>query len=420
MSGFLIGALLVTLVTLGLVIWPVLRRPTSADFSRLQLNTAIYRDQLAELERDRSTGTLSQADYEQAQAELQRRMLEDAAGEPTSGQQHDKSAAPVPASRTLPIILGTFLLIGSALGYMTLGNPQAINPPAQEGHLGNAEIERMIADMAAKLEKEPENYKGWAMLARSYKVLNRYPEAVRAYARTGPMLDTSAELLVDYADALAATERGFSKEVLVLIDKALKLEPTHMQGLWLRGTAFYEEARYDKAIIDWTLLLKGLSPDSEEARVVTGNIAEARELMGKSGKTGKVGAGKTAAVAPATATPAAAAKATITGRVDVAANLAGKLPTGATLMVIAKPADGSRMPVGVFVAKGGTLPANFTLDDSLAMSPDNPLSKHKELLVEARLSQSGQAMPQAGDLFGPAQTVKLGAQGVRLKIDQVR
>jgi cytochrome c-type biogenesis protein CcmH len=88
-------------------------------------------------------------------------------------------------------------------------------------------------------------------------------------------------------------------------------------------------------------------------------------------------------------------------------------------MVIARPADGSRMPVGVFVAQG-TLPANFTLDDSLAMSPDNPLSKHKELLVEARLSQSGKAMPQAGDLFGPAQTVKLGAQGVRLTIDQVR
>ncbi|MDP1526706.1 MAG: c-type cytochrome biogenesis protein CcmI [Rhodocyclaceae bacterium] len=413
MSGFLIGALLVALLAITLVVWPFLRRPASADFSRLQLNTAIYRDQFTELERDRNEGSLSLADYEQARAELQRRMLEDTAGESTAAKKGEQTAPP-PASRVLPIVLGAFLLIGGALGYMALGNPMAINPPVRDGHnFGDAEIERMVADMAAKLEKEPENYSGWAMLARSYKVMNRYPDAVRAYARTGPMLDTSAELLVDYADAQAAVDNGFSKKVLALIDKALKLDPTNLQGLWLRGTAAFEVKQYDKAITDWNVLLKGLPPESEEARVIQANIAEARDLQGKAGKTGKVGADKTASTTPATA------QVTITGRVEVAGNLAGKVPAGATLMVIARPADGSRMPVGVFIAKGG-LPADFTLDDSLAMSPDNLLSKHKELLVEARLSQSGQAMPQAGDLFSPAQTVKLGANNVRLKIDQVR
>lgn len=407
MSGFLIGGFLVALVAIALVVWPLLRRSAGADFSRLQLNTAIYRDQLAELERDRSAGTLSQADYEQAQAELQRRMLEDAAGEPAPGNQGAKAAA-APAGRALPVALGAFLLIGGAIGYMALGNPLAINPPAQDGHnVGDAEIERMVADMAARLEKEPENFQGWAMLARSYKFMNRYPEAVRAYARTGPMLDTSAELLVDYADTLAAAQRGFTPEVLALIDKALRLEPANLQGLWLRGTAFYEEGRYDKAVADWELLLKGLTQGSEEARVVTANIAEARELLGKSGQ--KVGAGKTAP----------AVQASVTGRVEIAAQVADKVPAGATLMVIARPADGSRMPVGVFMAKGG-LPADFTLDDSMAMSPDNPVSKHKELLVEARLSRSGQAMPEPGDLYGTPQTVKLGARNVRLKIDQVR
>lgn len=286
MSGFLIGAFLLALATIALVVWPFLRRSAGADFSRLQLNTAIYRDQFAELERDRSEGSLSPADYEQAKAELQRRMLEDAAGEPAPGKMGEP-AAPASVSRALPIALGAFLLIGGAIGYMALGNPLAINlsAPAQEGHtIGNAEIERMVADMAARLEKEPENYRGWAMLARSYKFMNRYPEAVRAYARTGPMLDTSADLLVDYADALAAAQRGFTPEVLALIDKALKLDPSNLQGLWLRGTAFYEEGRYDKAIVDWELLLKGLPHGSEEARVIAANIVEARELQGKSGK----------------------------------------------------------------------------------------------------------------------------------------
>lgn len=419
MSGFLIGAFLVALFAIALVLWPFLRRSAGADFSRLQLNTAIYRDQIAELERDRREGSLSQADYEQAQAELQRRMLEDAAGEPAPGNQQGAKAAAAPVSRALPLALGAFLLIGGAIGYMALGNPLAINPPVQEGHtIGDAEIERMVAEMAARLEKEPENYQGWAMLARSYKFMNRYPDAVRAYARTGPMLDSSAELLVDYADTLAAVKQGFTPEVLALIDKALKIEPTNLQGLWLRGTAFYEEGRYDKAIADWELLLKGLTQGSEEARVVTANIAEARALQAKSGR--KIGADKTA---PTTAAASAAApagqQASVTGSVEVAAHLASKVPAGATLMVIARPADGSRMPVGVFMAKGD-LPADFTLDDSMAMSPDNPVSKHQELLVEARLSRSGKAMPEPGDLYGAPQTVKLGARNIRLKIDQVR
>jgi cytochrome c-type biogenesis protein CcmH len=417
MSGFLIGALCIALITIAIVIWPFLRQfgknSTSADFSRLQLNTAIYRDQLVELERDRSEGSLSQADYDQAKAELQRRMLEDTAGESAPGKKGGKHEA-APMSRALPIALGAFLLIGGALGYMALGNPTTINPPTQGGHtIADAEIQRMVADMAAKLEKEPQNYNGWAMLGRSYKFLNRHAEAARAYARTGPLLDTSAELLVDYADSLAAAKQGFTPEVLALIDKALKLEPTNLQGLWLRGTAHYEAKQYEKAIVDWALLFKGLPPDSEEARVIKANIAEARELMGKAGMSTKAVADKSAPITPA------AEGTTITGRVEVAANLAGKVPAGATLMVIARPADGSRMPVGVFIAKTG-MPADFALDDSTVMNPGNPLSNHKELVLEARLSRSGQAMAEPGDLYSTAQTVKLGTRNVVLAINKIK
>jgi cytochrome c-type biogenesis protein CcmH len=408
MTAFLIGAIALVLFTLAFLVWPLLRRrPASADFSRTQLNTTIYRDQLAELERDRSEGSLSQTDYDQAKAELQRRMLED-----TSGEESPAAAAVANTpGRSLPITLGVFIIIGSVLAYMALGNPQAINPPHQQ-RFDQAEIERMIADMAVKLEKEPENYKGWEMLARTYKVMGRYPDAVKAYARTGTLLDTSAELLVDYADAQAAVDKGFSRAVMVLIDKALKLDPANMQGLWLRGTAFFESQQYDKAVADWEGLLKLLPPDSEEARVITANLAEARGKGGlKPGNKSKVGAGETA--------KKTAANASITGRVELDPALAGKLPAGATVMVIARPADGSRMPVGVFVNKG-KLPVSFTLDDSLAMTPDNPLSKHKELRIEARISQSGQAMAQPGDLFSAAQTVKLGAKNVVLKVDQVK
>lgn len=274
MSLFFAGALLLSVVTLGALVWPLLRhgrRLASAEFSRKQLNAAIYRDQLAELERDRDEGALSQVDYEQAQTELQRRMLEDTA-------DADAQATPARIGRALPIGLAISLPIAATALYLVIGNPQAINAPAHPQRFNMADIERMVSDMAAKLEKEPENFNGWAMLARSYKVMGRYPEAVRAYARTGPLLDSSADLLIDYADAQAAADGGFSPQVLALVDKALKLDPANAQGLWLRGSAAFEAKQFDQAIADWEVLLKALPEGSEDANAIAANLAEARKL----------------------------------------------------------------------------------------------------------------------------------------------
>ncbi len=275
MIGFLIGAALLILCTVAVIVWPLRRRPASADFSRQQLNAVIYRDQLAELERDRSESSVSQADYDQARAELQRRLLEDTSAETTA-------TAPVaPVSRALPIGLALTLPVAAILLYLVIGMPQAINAPTHQQRFSQDDIEKMVAGLAAKLENEPQNFKGWAMLARSYKMMGRFPEAVKAYERTGDMLQTSSELLVDYADTQAAIN-GFDAKALELLERALKLEPNNLQGLWLRGTAAFEGKRYDKAIADWEVLLKGLPPESKEATVIRANIAEARNL--KAGK----------------------------------------------------------------------------------------------------------------------------------------
>lgn len=413
MTGFVIGALLLIVFTIALLVWPFLRRAATADLTRQQLNSAIYRDQMAEIERDRAEGALSQADYDQAKTELQRRLLEDSQAETGTVQA-------APTGRALPIALGTFLPLAAIALYFVLGTPAALNPAnsARSSHnqqMSQQDIEKLIADFAAKLESEPENYQGWMMLGRSYKSMGRFPEAIRAYERTGPMLETSADLLVDYADTLAAAN-GFDAKALSAIERALKIDPKQPQALWLRGTAFYETKQYAKAVADWEALLALFPANSEEANVISGNIAEARQLGGLKASAqpaAKVGAGETAAKTASTG-------GSIRGRVDLASAMAGKLPADGVLMVVARPNDGSRMPVAVVRADAATLPFDFTLDDSLAMSPDRKLSQFPELLVEARISKTGQAVPQAGDLFGPAVAVKLGAKDVRLKIDQVR
>ncbi|WP_126447250.1 c-type cytochrome biogenesis protein CcmI [Sulfuricystis multivorans] len=410
MTFFLIGAALLTLITLALLLWPLRRGSASGEVSRREINAAIYRDELAELDRDLALGELSQADYDVAKTELQRRLLED------SQAEAGVAGRGIPASRATAVALAIILPLGAALLYFLLGNPGAIEASANAGahqqRFTQAEIERLVSDFAAKLENEPENYKGWAMLGRSYKALGRFPEAARAYERSGPLLESSADLLVDYADTLAATQ-GFDAKTMSVLERALKIDPQQPQGLWLRGTAAFEAKQYEKAVTDWQALLAQLEPGSEDAKAVEANIAEARQLGGLAPaprKSPKLGADKTA--------PAAAP--TIKGRVEIASQLTGKVPANGVLMVVARPTDGSRMPVAVLRAPLGKSPLEFTLDDSLAMSPDRKPSQFAELLIEARVSASGQALPQPGDLFGPVVKVKQGDKDVRLIIDQVR
>ena len=287
MMGFVLGATLLTGVTLLLLWLPFRRRQhaneASADRARQQLNTAIYRDQLAELERDRTEGALSASDYRQAYDELQRRLLEDSG----AAADHAAVAAPMTAAAKNPAllaVLGLGLPLGAVLLYLALGNPAALNPPPPQQRFSADDIERMVGGLAAKLEQEPGNLQGWAMLARSYKAMGRMAEAVRAYERAGSLVDGNAELLVDYADTLAASTGSFSDKARTLIDRALQLDPANPQALWLRGTAAYESKQYAKAIAYWEALLKLLPPDSEDANVLKANIAEAGQLQTKAAK----------------------------------------------------------------------------------------------------------------------------------------
>jgi cytochrome c-type biogenesis protein CcmH len=317
MTGFAIGALLMVGVTLALLLLPFRRRPVSADFSRKQLNAAIYRDELAELERDLAEGSLSQADYDVACAELQRRLLEDSAQEAVPAP-----AAPATGS-AVPAMLGIALPLCAILLYLALGNPAALNPPAPEKRFTADEIEKMVSTLAAKLEKEPDNLQGWAMLARSYKAMGRLQEAVTAFERAGKLVESNADLMIEYADTLAASLGGFSPKVTELIEKALALDPNNAQALWLRGTVAFEGQQYDKAIADWQKLLAMLEPGSEDARMVESNIAEAEAKGGKN-KTGKPGKGDKGSAKGAQKVGAGGTAAAVRGRVSLAKALADK------------------------------------------------------------------------------------------------
>lgn len=281
MTAFILSAVLLTVITLALLYFLWRRQCGEAQaISRRKINAAIYRDQLAELERDRQEGLLAEQDYQSAVDELERRLLEEG-NEPTS-------ASATPQTRpTLSVILPLFigLPLGAVLLYLVLGQPSAIDAPPAQPRFTAEEIDAMVAKLAARLEREPDNLHGWVMLARSYKVLGRFVEAAQAYERASTLLAHDASLLVDYADVLATVHNSLAGKPTELLARAMQLEPDHPQGLWLSGAAAFEAGRYDEAIARWERLLSLLPPGSEqEAASLREGIDEARQRKQADGK----------------------------------------------------------------------------------------------------------------------------------------
>lgn len=404
MTPFWISTGLLTLLVLALLCWPLLRRRSGDGASRRAINTAIYRDQLAELERDLASGVLSQADYGSARDELERRVLEDVAAD---------TAPTDTAPRRLPrtaLALAVTLPLAAALLYVVLGTPAALNPAARQGPQASAaEIEKMVATLAAKLEKDPGNLEGWAMLGRSYLVTGRLADAAKAFDKAGPAMEASTELMLQVAELSAELNEGrIEGRGRELLQRVLKAEPQNPQALVLAGTDAFFRQQYADAVRHWEAVLAQLPPGSPDAQNLTAGIEKARSLQGEA---------PAGARARAEAKPQAAAGKTVSGRVTLAPALAGKASPDDVVFIFARAAEGPRMPLAVVRTRVADLPQDFTLDDSMALSPEFKLSSAGTLRIEARVSKSGDATARPGDLRGESGPVQPGASKLGIVID---
>lgn len=277
MTVFIAIAALLTLLVVTWLVRPLLCPAPPVGVSSRRLNAAIYRDQLETLERDLARGVISPADYETTRDELQLRLLDDTE-EPASAPR-TRSASFWTGRRTAAVIV-LLLPLGAAGMYWWLGAPQAIDPASAQ-KAEEDKIAKMVDGLAARLKANPDNPKGWATLARSYKVMGRLQEAADAYAKAGKVIETDPDLLADYADLLAA-RAGDSLEgqPLVLINKALALNPLHPMSLMLAGTAAYRQGNFAGAVNHWEKLLSVLEPGSPDAEQLQSDIADARAKGG--------------------------------------------------------------------------------------------------------------------------------------------
>ncbi|MCF8168040.1 MAG: c-type cytochrome biogenesis protein CcmI [Rhodoferax sp.] len=413
MIAFVAAGALIVALALALLFRPFYWKSTGTEVSRRQLNAVIYRDQMTRLERDRDEKMIAQDDYEQARAELQHRLLEEASVADSQVTLH--------APRKTMLFVG-LALPGLAIAiYLMIGNPSTIGASGPQHQVSTSELNTMIEGLARKLEKEPENFKGWAMLARSYKAIGRNAEAEQAFARAGTVLDSDAQLLADYADVMATNARGnLAGKPTELIEKALKVEPNNGMALWLYGTAAFQRGDFEVAARTWENLVQQLTPGSEDEQMLSNAIKDAYAKLGKSAPTLASRPAAPAAGSKAGAkTAAASAQASVSGVIEIDPALKARaLPTDIVMVIARLP--GTRMPIAVLRAPATQLPLQFTLDDSLAMNPQALISNAAEVEVEVRISKTGMAMPEPGDLLSAAQTVKVGASGLKMRVDRVR
>jgi cytochrome c-type biogenesis protein CcmH len=429
---FILVAAVLVAVALAWLLPPLLRREsTAATTDRMQLNLALLRDQLADLEAEHVRGAVPPEQYAESKAELERRVLEETTSEERA------VASTVGAGRATAAIVAAAVPIGAVVLYLAFGDPSALDLQRRVTAMGDhakqptaQDIEGMLTKLAQRLEKEPENADGWAMLARSYYVLQRYPEAVRAYENLVKLVPGEPSVLADYADALAMRNgRKISGRPLELVKEALKIDPTQAKALAMAGTEAFDRQDFKLAVEYWEKLRASVPAESEMAQSIEGSIAEARARGKLGGGDAPVAMAKSAPPlmpAPANTGPAAApagptnaAAATVQGTVKVDAAMAAKAAPTDTVFIFARAAEGPRVPLAVFKVQAKDLPAKFVLDDSLAMAPQFKLSNFKNVLVNARISKSGSATPSAGDLEGKGVPVSVGARDVVITIDRV-
>ena len=354
-----------TAAALAFLLPPLLRNRSTAPDARVAANAAIYREQLDELVAERQRGALTSEEFERASREVERRIVAEHGGGNAGGlPEAARHRAPIAAA----IALGLLVPLASAVGYWQLGDPRAMQAEAMR-NADPQQLKALTERLAAHLQKTPGDADGWALLGRSLSSQGRHEQAAQALARAVQLAPEDRDLLVEFIKTLA-----------------------------LAGRAEFEQRDYAAAIAYWERILPFAPPESEFARSVSESIVQARTLAGGG------------------SAPAAAA---VQGVVSLDPKLKGKVAPGDTVFVLARPADGSRMPLAVVRTTVDKLPYTFTLDDSMAMAPNAKLSGHPKVVVAARISKSGNAMPQKGDIEGVSAPVAPGANGMSVVISRV-
>lgn len=379
---FWVTIAVLVVIALLIVVPPLFKKTPLKAADGEQRNVVIARQQLQELKLQLQSGALSQAQYDAQFQELQLTLLDDLEPGPQAPVSQN-------SGRWVVAIIILMLPLLSLFLYGFLGDANAIKKAElQQANQKTAEnVQSVIKQLQDKLKQKPDDIEGWTMLARAYVYIQQYQNAADVFAEINRRQPNNPEVMLQYADSLAMSRDGrMSGEPAALAEQALKQLPEDKTALWLVGMAKAEAGEFAEAIRHWQKLSR-LLPADAEAQQQVGNMikmAEA-EQQGTSARA------------------STSASVDIHVHVDINAALKAKADAQQTVFIYAQAATGPKMPLAIVRKQLKDLPLDVVLNDSMAMQPQMHLADFKQLRIVARLSKTGNAMQQSGDLIGTAE-----------------
>jgi cytochrome c-type biogenesis protein CcmH len=399
-SIFWLAAIVMTLMAFLIVLPPLWRKRDNTVVDDLdQRNVRIARERLTELKANKASGGISEAQYNEQVIELEQALSDDLEISNSSSKSDSQG-------RWLVYVLAVAIPVLSATLYTTLGDYQAIsrsNDPTQTAQTDPADsvtpspeaINKMVTGLAEKLKKEPKNLEGWLMLGRSYKMLQRIPEAVEAFAHAYQLAGEKVEVMLPYAEIIAlSSDNNWAGKPLSLVMKALAIDPNNLNGLWFAAMANAQQGDKKTAVGYLRKLEAVLPAESPDKQQIHELIVNSESAL-------------------ANATPAPSSKSAASSGVSVAiqVSLAAELQADAkpddTVFIYAQALSGPKMPLAIVRKQVKDLPLSVSLSDAQSMLPNMKLSNFKQVKLLARISKSGNPMPQTGDLIGVIEQANL-------------
>lgn len=380
------------LVALGFVLPPLLGCKRSPGPPRRHVNRALHRKRLAELQTDLADGLLGTEQFESARDDLERESLE-ALEAPETLQRGLRRIHPGWMSVVVAVVLPLTAagLYGALGGWTQLSDASQSPPdrgPVAQTDVAPARVRDMVTGLARRLRRNPDDLNGWRMLGRSYRVLGQFSKASDAYAHAYRLTHgNDPSVTADYAEVLALTNhQQFSGRADKLLQHALQLNPRQPKALWLAGWAEYQRGNYRTAVFHWKALARQVPAGSDEAKILKKRISATEALV------------KSAPPVSADSAPATGSGKRITVHVALAPGLSRKVVPSEPVFIYARAANGPPMPVAAVRREVKDLPITVVLGDAQALLPSLKLSQQSRVMVGARISVSGTAIPQKGDL----------------------
>ena len=439
---FFLCAVVLVVLALGFILPAMLGTHSTALTDQQDHNIAIARERLAQLKVDLANNTVTDEDYQETKRELEQTLaddLHDADAQSPTAQQNPLwtivIALGVPVIATgLYLGVGTPATITEQLPVQVAQTPHATQntQSAQNPQSGQsatpeqqvASVEAMVGNLAQRLEQNPDDAEGWMMLARSYSIMGQHDDAISAYETLHQLVGDQPEVLAQYAGALIVANQGaVNTQAQDFLTRALAINQNEPRALWLSGIVAQQQGDSAEALRLWRHLETLLEPGSEPLSNLQQMIAQVEQETPNStapttqtqnqaqtasdtqAQTGSTTQAQTQAQTPtenqtSDTTSTTSSAASITVNVALSAALSEHAAPDDTVFIFARATQGPPMPLAVVRKQVKDLPIQVTLDDAMAMIAEMSLSKFEQVTVGARISKTGNALPQSGDLQG--------------------